>query len=87
MERVKAAALAPAEPSSQDRAVAASAEAQKSAAAAELRQQEREEADPATVMEGALTAALFAPAVAHAYDTTQAYGSATDATYKLDLVA
>lgn len=47
MERVKRAALAPAEPSAQDRAVAAQAEAQAAAARAELARQQREEANTA----------------------------------------
>jgi hypothetical protein len=66
MERVKAAALAPAEPSGQDRAVAAMADARKAAASAELRRQDHENAAPASAP------GLFGTA-AKAYGDVQAY--------------
>lgn len=53
MERVKAAALAPAEPSGQDRAVASQADAQRAEAQAELARQQREQAAAAYGRAGA----------------------------------
>ncbi|WP_051999993.1 putative metalloprotease CJM1_0395 family protein [Caenispirillum salinarum] len=61
MERVKAAALAPAEPSGQDRAVAARADAQKAMAAAQLREQERAEAEAARAESTKATEAAGSP--------------------------
>lgn len=101
MERVKAAALAPAEPSGQDRAVAAMADAQKAAASAELRRQDREEAEAARTgalddQGGAAEAVLaspFAPRAdvfgpaARAYGTTQGYADTPDPADRLNLVA
>ncbi|WP_404382476.1 putative metalloprotease CJM1_0395 family protein [Caenispirillum salinarum] len=101
MERVKAAALAPAEPSGQDRAVAARADAQKAAASAELRRQEHEEAgatqadtqeapdgaaEPVLATPSVLRSDVFGPA-ARAYGTTQAYGNTTPPADRIDLVA
>lgn len=79
MEVVKAAALAPAEPSGQDRAVAATADRQRLAAMAELAAQRRDEAGAGAAAETTADGGAAGPSVAQLVAALDAAGRAPTA--------